>query len=110
MDHLFVYGSLRQGGANEHVMQNIGGAWRDATIRGRWFKEGWGYVNHGLRGMVVDAQGEEIPGMIFTSGNLGDNWGVLDDFEGSDYERVKTRAVCSNGEIIDVYVYALKRE
>jgi len=53
MDHLFVYGTLRPGEANEHVMNDIGGEWRVATIKGRWFEEGWGYVNHGLRGLVT---------------------------------------------------------
>ena len=109
MDHLFVYGTLRLGHANEHVMKKIGGEWREAKIRGRWFEEGWGYENHGLCGMVVDAQGSEIPGQIFSSSNLKNHWGTLDNFEGSDYERVETRAVCSNGDIVDVYVYALKR-
>ncbi len=110
IEHLFVYGTLRPGDANAHVMEPIGGEWREATIRGRWLKEGWGYVNHGLRGMVVDAQGQEIPGQILTSSNLKNHWATLDDFEGSDYERVQTRAVCANGDIVDVYVYALKKQ
>jgi len=110
MDHLFVYGTLRPGDANEHVMNDIGGEWRVATIKGRWFEEGWGYVNHGLRGLVVDAKGQEIPGQIFTSPKLKNHWAMLDEFEGRDYERVKARAICSNGDIVDVYVYALKRD
>jgi len=109
MDHLFVYGSLQPGEANEHVMKGIGGEWRKATIKGRWHEEGWGYVNHGLRGMVVDADGQEISGYIFTSSNLKSHWAMLDEFEGSDYERVETSAICSNGESVGVYVYALKR-
>jgi len=35
---------------------------------------------------------------------------MLDEFEGRDYERVEARAICSNGDIVDVYVYALKRD
>ncbi len=109
MQHLFVYGTLRPGHANEHVMNKIGGQWRAATIRGNWFKEGWGYVNHGLRGMVVDDAGEEIPGFVFSSENLANNWALIDDFEGSDYERVDVRAGFPNGDGLDVFVYALKR-
>lgn len=109
MQHLFVYGSLRQGYANEHVMNNIGGEWREATIRGTWHKEGWGYENHGLRGMVVDQAGEAIPGFIFSSENLDRHWPALDDFEGSDYVRDSVQARCTNGDVVDVYVYALKR-
>lgn len=90
-------------------MNNIGGDWREATIKGKWYKEGWGYENHGLRGLVVDGNGEEIPGFIFSSVNLENHWATIDDFEGGDYERVKARAVCGNGDVTDVYVYALKR-
>lgn len=109
MDRLFVYGSLRPGYANEHVMAKIGGEWREAIIKGNWYEEGWGFVNHGLRGLVVDEDGEDISGQIFSSSNLKNHWGLLDDFEGSDYERVEARAVCPNGDVETVYVYALKR-
>jgi len=109
MQKLFVYGTLRPGYANEHIMNNIGGDWQAATIKGTWYEEGWGFENHGLRGMVVDAQGEVIPGYIFTSDNLNDNWATLDEFEGSDYERVETHAVTPDGDTVDVFVYALKR-
>jgi pimeloyl-ACP methyl ester carboxylesterase/gamma-glutamylcyclotransferase (GGCT)/AIG2-like uncharacterized protein YtfP len=109
-EHLFVYGTLRPNDVNAYVLEPIGGEWREATIRGRWLEEGWGYVKHGLRAMVVDAQGQEIPGQILSSSNLKNHWAALDDFEGSDYERVQTRAVCANGDIVDVYVYALKKQ
>ncbi len=109
MQNLFVYGSLRPGYANEHVMANIGGDWCDATVKGRWYKEGWGYEKHGLRGLVVDPDGEIIHGSVFSSPNLPDHWAILDKFEGADYERVQTLARCSNGDDVEVFVYALKR-
>ncbi len=110
MQKLFVYGTLRPGYANEHVMNNIGGEWREATIKGTWYEEGWGYENHGLRGMVVEAKGEIISGFIFSSNNLNDHWKNLDAFEGDDYERVETRAVTTDGAVENVFVYALKRK
>jgi gamma-glutamylcyclotransferase (GGCT)/AIG2-like uncharacterized protein YtfP len=109
MPKLFVYGTLRQGHANEHVMNNIGGTWQAATIKGTWYEEGWGFEKHGLRGMVVDAEGEQIPGFIFSSDALNDHWATLDAFEGSDYERVEVRAETPEGRVETVYVYALKR-
>ncbi len=109
MEHLFVYGTLCSGGANAHVLNEIGGEFRKATVKGTWHKEGWGYENHGLRGMVVDASGGEIPGQIFASENLENQWAMLDDFEGSDYQRVKTTATRSDGDVVDVYAYVLKR-
>ena len=109
MRHLFVYGTLRPGQVNEHVLNNIGGEWREATIRGIWREEGWGYVNHGMRGLTVDRDGEEIPGFVFSSANLENHWALLDDFEGPDYERVKTTASCADGGIVEVHVYALRK-
>jgi len=109
LQHLFIYGSLRPGYPNEHVMTKIGGDWRAATIKGTWHSEGWGYVNHGLRGLVVDEAGEDIPGFVFSSTNLKDHWQTLDEFEGGDYERVMARALYADGGGQDVFVYALKR-
>jgi gamma-glutamylcyclotransferase (GGCT)/AIG2-like uncharacterized protein YtfP len=110
MQNLFVYGTLRPEHANEHVMSDIGGEWRKASITGRWYKEGWGYENHGLRGLVVDPDGEVIHGSIFSSPDLAGHWAMLDRFEGADYERVKAVALCADGARVDVFVYALKRD
>jgi pimeloyl-ACP methyl ester carboxylesterase len=110
IQHIFVYGTLRPGDSNEHVMKDIRGEWRDASISGVWHKEGWGYEKFGLPGMVVDKNGEEIKGLIFSSANLQEYWVTIDNFEGPDYERVKTQAVCPNGDVIEVNVYALKRK
>ena len=60
--------------------------------------------------MVVDEEGAGISGQILTSANLKKYWTSIDEFEGSDYERVETHAVCANGDVVDVYVYALKRQ
>ena len=91
------------------MLNDIGGAWRAATIAGKWYEEGWGFENHGLRGMVVDAEGEIIPGFIFASATLKDHWSKLDAFEGRDYERVETHAKTTYGEFETAFVYALKR-
>ncbi len=109
MQHLFIYGTLRPGYANEHIMNDIGGEWHEATIKGRFVKEGWGFDNHGLPALVVDEEGQEIPGYVFSSENLEKHWAFLDDFEGSDYQRVAAHAVCSSGDVMNVQVYALRR-
>ncbi len=109
MQHLFVYGTLRPGYSNEHIMNTIGGEWHEATIKGRYVKEGWGFDKYGLPALVVDSEGQEISGFVFSSENLEKHWTFLDDFEGSDYQRVETRATCANGDAINVQVYALRR-
>ena len=90
-------------------MNKIGGAWREASIKGTWHKEGWGYVKHGLRGLVLEKDGEDIQGYVFSSTNLDNHWQTLDEFEGRDYERVEATAHCSGGETEKAFVYALKR-
>jgi gamma-glutamylcyclotransferase (GGCT)/AIG2-like uncharacterized protein YtfP len=109
IQHIFVYGTLRPGDSNEHILKDIDGEWREASIRGVWHNEGWGYENYGLPGMVIDENGVEIQGLIFSSGDLENHWETVDDFEGADYKRVKTRAVCANGDVVKVNVYVLIR-
>ncbi|WP_338517307.1 hypothetical protein [Alteromonas gracilis] len=40
---------------------------------------------------------------------MSDNWPMLDEFEGTGYERVITEALLATGENVAVHVYQLKR-
>lgn len=39
---LFVYGTLRLGQPNAHVMERIGGEWLKGTVLGELEQRGWG--------------------------------------------------------------------
>lgn len=42
MNALFVYGTLRPGHANAHILENIGGEWQAGFVTGTFYERGWG--------------------------------------------------------------------
>ena len=106
---LFVYGTLAPGGPNEHILASIPGTWEPAIVIGRLFQEGWGAAA-GYPGIVLDEQGGEIKGFLFSSESLVEHWSRLDEFEGAGYERVLTTARLNDGNTVDAYIYRLSGE
>ena len=106
-ERLFVYGTLGPGRPNEHILADIGGNWLKATVNGTLLQKGWG-AEMGYPGIVLDMNGDEIEGFIFSSDNLASHWSRLDEFEGEAYERVFTSVRLRDGNLVDAYVYALK--
>lgn len=106
-EHLFVYGTLAPGRPNEHVLEAVGGSWSSAAIHGTLRHEGWG-AELGYPGIDLNEHGGEIEGFLFSSENLSDHWGKLDKFEGDGYIRVLTKVRCTDGKIVDAYIYALR--
>lgn len=107
MERLFVYGSLRPGGPNEHILSEIGGDWEPAVIKGRLVEAGWG-AEIGYPGLVIEEDGVEISGYVFVSAGLSDNWAHLDNFEGGEYERIVAPVTLEGGEQIEAHVYVLR--
>jgi gamma-glutamylcyclotransferase (GGCT)/AIG2-like uncharacterized protein YtfP len=107
MQRLFIYGTLSPNGPNAHVLNEIGGEWEAAVIKGYLIEEGWG-SSMGYPGLVVDDNGEDVHGYVFNSVNLEKSWCYLDGFEGEDYERMVTTVTLANGGQVQAYVYALR--
>jgi gamma-glutamylcyclotransferase (GGCT)/AIG2-like uncharacterized protein YtfP len=42
MNALFVYGTLRPGHSNAHILENIGGEWLAGSVSGTFYERGWG--------------------------------------------------------------------
>jgi len=103
---LFVYGTLAPGRPNEHVLADIPGEWEPATVTGKLLQEGWGAAV-GYPGIVLDAQGDEVQGLLFTSESLDKHWARLDEFEGEGYERVLVSAKRRDGTTVEAYIYQL---
>lgn len=61
----------------------------------------------GYPGIVLDASGDEIQGLLFTSESLDQHWTRLDEFEGEGYERVLTSVKRQDGATVDAYIYQL---
>ncbi len=108
MERLFVYGSLQPGAPNEHVLAGVEGRWQPAVVRGRLVEAGWGAAM-GYPALVLDEDGDEIHGVVFSSPALGAMWPSLDELEGEEYERVFTAATLADGERAQVSVYVLRR-
>jgi gamma-glutamylcyclotransferase (GGCT)/AIG2-like uncharacterized protein YtfP len=103
---LFVYGTLAPGRPNEHVLADVPGTWEPATVKGTLFAQGWGAAI-GYPGIVLDASGDDVPGLVFSSEQLPAHWARLDEFEGDGYRRVLTRARLGDGTAVEAYVYTL---
>lgn len=106
MSRLFVYGTLAPGRPNAHVLANVAGTWEPATVRGTLFQQGWGAAI-GFPGIVLEASGDEVQGLVFSSDELADHWARLDAFEGEGYQRVLTSATLRDGTVVDAYIYQL---
>lgn len=107
MQHLFVYGTLRLGQPNAHVMEAIGGTWQKGYVLGALINEGWGAAM-GSPGIRLSSQKDQVHGYVFSSVHLEQHWAALDEFEGAEYERVNVMVMLENGESMHSQIYALK--
>ena len=105
--NLFVYGTLAPGQPNERQLSDVPGSWTPATVRGKLYQLGWGGISR-YPGIVLDEKESEVMGQIFSSNELSEHWSRLDDFEGSEYNRVITRATLVDGSTEKVFIYALR--
>lgn len=83
MQHFFVYGTLAPGCPNEHILAPIKGLWREGTVKGTLYHEGWG-AEQGYPGIV------------------------LDEFEGEGYQRTPVTVALEDGSQIEAQIYSLR--
>lgn len=103
---LAVYGTLRPGHPNHHVLSGITGRWFEGQIRGRLIEEGWGAAL-GSPGMVLDVAAEPVDVWVLESCELVDHWTRLDEFEGPGYRRVSATVRAADGDVAaSIYVLA----
>jgi len=110
MQRLFVYGTLGPGRPNEHILKDIKGTWKEASVYGYLKQEGWG-ADMGYPGIInLDNDGNEIKGFLFCSDRLESHWNRLDDFEGNGYKRVLSTVKIKNNSKEDAFVYILRNK
>jgi gamma-glutamylcyclotransferase (GGCT)/AIG2-like uncharacterized protein YtfP len=107
IQRLFVYGTLKPGHANAHLLEAIGGTWQPASVIGTLQPVGWG-ASQGYPALMLDEKGAEVHGLVFSSERLAQHWQALDEFEGDDYERVLTAARVDAGGTVEAYVYVAR--
>lgn len=76
LHRLFVYGTLAPGRPNEHILADIPGEWESATVLGTLHQQGWGAAA-GYPGIVLDGQGSEVEGFLFSAETLAEHWARL---------------------------------
>lgn len=108
LERLFVYGTLAPGRLNEHILGNVPGTWEEGSVRGHLLQQGWG-ADRGYPGIVVDPSAARVQGFMLTSDALTSEWERLDDFEGSEYERVVAQVELVVGGVVAAFIYQLKR-
>ncbi|MFP5064547.1 gamma-glutamylcyclotransferase family protein [Acinetobacter pittii] len=106
MNQLFVYGTLCPNKANTHILEQIGGTWTKASVRGIIHILDWG-PDQGLKAIVLDLQAEWVEGYLFSTEKLTENWQMLDDFEGFQYERVIVDVMLESGETVKAWTYQM---
>lgn len=105
-DTLFVYGTLRPGYANEHILKNIGGSFKEATISGFQFDKVW-EKQTGYPGIIKSNSNATIKGILFTSKHLIYHWDVLDSFETDAYCRIEIPIKLNDNSIVNGCVYII---
>jgi gamma-glutamylcyclotransferase (GGCT)/AIG2-like uncharacterized protein YtfP len=108
LERLFVYGTLAPGRPNEHLLSAVPGTWQRGIVRGHLVQEGWG-AEQGYPGVVVDESAGPVGGYVLTSEVLDLEWARLDQFEGTQYQRVLAQIELESGQSVEAYVYQLKR-
>lgn len=107
MEKLFIYGTLAPGRPNEHILKEVPGTWEEASVKGYLHQEGWGAAM-GYPGIIIDEDGQEVKGFLFSSQELSSQWEMLDSFEGQEYERILVPVILSNKTTTHAYIYSLK--
>lgn len=100
--HLAVYGTLRPGEANAHVLADVPGTWTTGTIRATRYDDGW----HGYPGIVLGGDGSVAVDVLAATDLLA-HVARLDAFEGPGYRRVTAQVELADGEVVDAWVYEL---
>jgi gamma-glutamylcyclotransferase (GGCT)/AIG2-like uncharacterized protein YtfP len=85
----------------------IGGDWQKASVHGTIHILDWG-PDKGLPALVLAEQDPLIMGYLFSTEKLEQNWQMLDEFEGFQYERVVAEVILESGEKIDAWTYVMK--
>ncbi|PWC11085.1 hypothetical protein B4923_14400 [Brenneria roseae subsp. americana] len=106
MERLFVYGTLRPGHANAHILENIGGEWLPGYVTGTFYERGWGAAAD-FPGIVLDKNGPLVHGYVFLSDKLEAHWPMLDEFE-DGYDRVEVEVTTADGRHLTAWIYQLQ--
>jgi gamma-glutamylcyclotransferase (GGCT)/AIG2-like uncharacterized protein YtfP len=96
---LAVYGTLRPGESNHHLLADVPGTWLEGTVQGVRF------MANGYPAFKCDPTPGEVPVSVLTSAALPAHWARLDDFEGADYRRILVQVRLPDGATLSANLY-----
>jgi gamma-glutamylcyclotransferase (GGCT)/AIG2-like uncharacterized protein YtfP len=96
---LAVYGTLRRGQFNHHLIAGIAGRWRQGSVRGAVRQR------FGLPAFAWAADGGHVPVDVLDSPELPAHWGWLDAFEGAAYRRIWVPVELAEGALVVACCY-----
>lgn len=105
--HLFVYGTLKKGGANAQLLESIGGTWLLASVKGQLYPNGI-KGTEGYPALVLDNNKPPVQGYVFSSMNLSRHWKHIDHYEGVGYQRITTTVKLKIGQEVEAFIYTPK--
>ena len=111
LPRLAVYGSLAPGRENHYLLAKYPGTWSRGRVRGNVINAGWGAAG-GYLGLIPRDDGPWVAVQVFESESLTDAWRELDEFEGSEYQRVLIAVYSEDADARLLYsanIYALAR-
>ncbi|MGZ8306891.1 MAG: gamma-glutamylcyclotransferase [Allosphingosinicella sp.] len=89
-ERLAVYGSLRPGGRNAHVLAPLIGTWSEGVVHGTLRPIRSGYAA-GYSGLALSDAAGPVPVALLCSHDLPAFWPRLDAFEGAEFVRTIAR-------------------
>lgn len=100
-ERLCVYGTLRTGEENHHLMMPLEGQWHDVTYPGYFSPpdDSYDYPR-----VAWTPAGDNNPAQLVISDKLPTHWPDLDEFEGEDYCRLLTTVESAAGSwVANIY-------
>lgn len=94
------------GEENAEILENIGGTWQVASVRGDLLPDGC-EATEGYPVLTLNENGKKVNGFVFSSKDLHKHWSDIDEFEGQGYRRVKTPVELEGGKALEVNIYVL---
>jgi hypothetical protein len=103
-NRLCIYGRMRPGGPDAHILEPLGGDWTACLFPGYLQGDGQCSLDQ-CPGLAWAPTREWNEGLLLTSDRLAGFWSTLDAKEGADYARLLTPVRIENTETIaNIYV------
>ena len=106
-ERLVVYGTLAPGQPHHSLVADLQGTWTEGFVRGHLTQVGWG-ATQGYPALRPAADAPCVRAFLLESDKLPDRWAELDEFEGTEYQRVIVSFETETADPVAAYLYATR--